>query len=234
MVALPSRSDMPEVLRQLFDEARRARLSVDTARYEVSGAKSGGLVRYQIAFPIVGPYPQIRAFLDSTLASMPAVAVTDLLLERKSVSNAEVEAQVRMTAHAAGPGTTELSGGGAAIALTGHATSDRVVARAYAAALFAPHSWYVRPPPPPPPPPLVEPPLPEPSAPALPYTFVGSFAPGGDAPVFFLSRGDRMIDARVGDRLDGVYQLESATGGQLVFVYLPLHIRQTLAIGATK
>ena len=104
--------------------------------------------------------------------------------------------------------------------------SDRVVASTHAAALFAQHSWYVAPPPPPP---AAPPPPPEPTAPPFPYTLVGSYAPEGDAPVFFLARGDRVIDARVGDKLDGVYQLESAGGDQLVFVYLPLNIRQNLA-----
>ncbi|HEX9051766.1 MAG TPA: hypothetical protein VF841_14645, partial [Anaeromyxobacter sp.] len=108
---------------------------------------------------------------------------------------------------------------------------DRVVAPTNASALFAQHSWYVLPPAPLPPPP---PPPPEPTAPPFPYTFLGSFAPKGELPVFFLARGDRLIDARVGDRLDGVYQLESAAGGQLVFVYIPLDVRQTLAAGASK
>jgi hypothetical protein len=110
-------------------------------------------------------------------------------------------------------------------------TSDRVVAPTHVAALFARHSWYVAPPPKPPPPP---PPPPEPRAPPFPYTFVGSFAPAGDPPVYFLKRGDRVIDAHVGDKLDGVYQLESAARGQLVFVYLPLDVRQTLAAGAPR
>ena len=52
--------------------------------------------------------------------------------------------------------------------------------------------------------------------------------------MFYLAHGDRIVDARVGDKLDGVYQLESAAGGQLVLVYLPLNIRQTLATGASK
>jgi hypothetical protein len=43
-----------------------------------------------------------------------------------------------------------------------------------------------------------------------------------------------VVDARVGDRLDGVYQFESAAGGQLVFVYLPLDTRHRLAAGASK
>lgn len=108
--------------------------------------------------------------------------------------------------------------------------SSRVIASTHAAALFARHSWYVAPPPKPPPPP---PPPPEPKAPPLPYTLVGSYAPAGDPPVFFLKRGDRVVDAHVGDRLDGVYQLESAAGGQLVFVYLPLNTRQTIPAGAS-
>jgi hypothetical protein len=62
---------------------------------------------------------------------------------------------------------------------------------------------------------------------------VGSFTPEGDQPVYFLSRGDRVIDAHVGDRLDGVYEFESAAGGHLVFVYLPLNVRQTLAARAS-
>lgn len=110
--------------------------------------------------------------------------------------------------------------------------SDRVVAPTYAAALLAQHSWYVPPPPPPAAPP---PPPPEPTAPPLPYTLVGSYAPDGVPPVYFLAHGDRVIDARIGDRLEGVYQLESAAGGQLVFVYLPLNIRQNLAAtGASR
>jgi hypothetical protein len=114
------------------------------------------------------------------------------------------------------------------------AAPARVVAPTHAPALFAQHSWYVPPPPGPPPPPAQPPPPPDPTAPPFPYTFVGSFAPQGDLPVFFLSRGDRVIDARVGDRLDGVYQFESASGGQLVFVYLPLNIRQSLAVGVSR
>ncbi|MBS0375958.1 MAG: secretion system X translation initiation factor [Proteobacteria bacterium] len=98
-----------------------------------------------------------------------------------------------------------------------------------AGALFATHSWYV---PPPPPPPVAAAPPPAPTAPPFPYTFVGSFTPSGAATVYFLARADRVTDAHVGDRLDGVYVLESATPAGLVFNYLPLDIRQTVPTGA--
>jgi hypothetical protein len=110
-----------------------------------------------------------------------------------------------------------------------HSIPQRVAEAPLAAALFSPHSWHVNPPPPPPaPPPAPEPP----TAPPFPYTFVGAFTPSGDKTVFFLSHADRVIDVRVGDRLDGIYDFESADAGQLTFNYLPLNIRQTLSSGA--
>jgi hypothetical protein len=95
--------------------------------------------------------------------------------------------------------------------------------------LFATHTWRVLPPPPPPPPPA---PPPVPTAPPFPYTFVGAYTAENTKTVFFLSHADRVIDAHVGDRIDGVYDFESADAGQLVFNYLPLNIRQSLSAGA--
>ena len=106
--------------------------------------------------------------------------------------------------------------------------ASRIADASRADELFAPHSWYIPPPPPPPPPPA---PAAEPSAPPFPYTFIGAYTPEGGRSVYFLSRGDRVIDARVGDRLDGVYDFESADSGQLVFNYLPLNIRQPINPG---
>ena len=255
--ALPARTDMPAILRQLFGKVGQAGLAVDTGKYEISATGSSGVVRYQIAFPVTGPYPQIRTLIDAVLAAMPAVALSDLVLDRKSIGDAAVEAQIRLTVYTAPTSTLRVPGAGSETAVPvlqaspGAATdlglapatvqaraararpsSDRIVAPTQAAALFAPHSWFV--PPPPPPPPVAPPPPPEPTAPPFPYLLIGSFTPQEHPPVFFLSRGDRVIDARVGDRLDGVYQFESAAGGQLVFVYLPLNLRQTLAGGVPE
>jgi hypothetical protein len=109
-------------------------------------------------------------------------------------------------------------------------TEERAADTSHAAALFATHSWYV---PPPPPPPVAPPPPAAPEAPPFPYTFVGSYAPAGEQPVYFLSRADRVIDAHIGDRLDGVYDFESAESGSLVFKYLPLNIRQSVPTGVS-
>ena len=107
----------------------------------------------------------------------------------------------------------------------------RVVEGATPAALFASHSWYVAPPPPPA---VAAAPPPPPAAPPFPYTFVGSYAPAGEKPVFFLARADRVIDAHLGDRLDGVFEFEKVEAGQLIFNYLPLNIRQSLPAGVIQ
>ena len=107
---------------------------------------------------------------------------------------------------------------------------ERTADSSRAEALFAAHSWYVAPPPPPPAPPVPPPP---PQAPPFPYTFVGSYAPAGEQPVYFLAKADRVIDAHVGDRLDGIYAFESAESGNLVFNYLPLNIRQSVPTGVS-
>lgn len=230
MRALPARNDVAAMLRQLFATAAQARLAVDTGKYEVKSTRNGGLVRYQIAFPVSGPYPRIRAFLDATLARMPALAVTDLALERRSIGDADVEARLGMTVYTREGGARPAAtpGPGAVPDL------DRVVAPTHDGALFAQHSWYVAPPPPPPAAPPPPPPPVQPTAPPLPYAFLGRFAPGGDPPVFFLARGDRVLQVGVGDTIDGVYRLESATAAQLVFLYLPLDVRQLLQAGGSR
>lgn len=258
--ALPGRRDVPAILRRLFAEASREGLAVDIGKYDVRETKGTGLVRYQVSLPVTGPYPQIRQFIDATLAKMPAIALSELSLERKAIGERDVEARLQLTVftvEAGSPGArfqrssqrappTIAAKAAASVAGAGAQESPqpddeglapasaRVEPPTHEAALFAQHSWYVAPPPRKPDPPPQPPPPPEPTAPPLPYAFLGRFSPGGDSPVYVLARGDRVIQARVGDRLDGVYQLESADAAQLVFVYLPLNTRQFLKAGGSR
>jgi hypothetical protein len=142
------------------------------------------------------------------------------LVKARAQAVAKARAQARSKAVAVAAPKTLLSSG-------------RVVESTQAADLFAPHSWYV-PPPPPPPPMAQDLPPPGPTAPPLPYTFVGSYTPFGESSTYFLARGDRVIDAHVGDKLDGSLLVEKVEGGQIVFNYLPLNIRQTLPAGVVQ
>ncbi len=109
--------------------------------------------------------------------------------------------------------------------------AHRVAGAAADAALFATHSWYT---PPPAPPPtataaiVVAPPAP--TAPPLPFAYMGSYRRAGGKQVYFLTRNDRIYDVSAGDTLDGVYTFEGLSGANLVFTYKPLKVRQTLAV----
>jgi hypothetical protein len=112
------------------------------------------------------------------------------------------------------------------------ALAHRVVEQSASGSLFAVHSWYVAPPPPPPVAVSTAPVEPvKPVAPPLPFTYMGSYAPSGAKPVFFLTQGDRVYDVHIGDTLDGTYTVDSFTNGQLIFTYKPLNTQQQLTTG---
>jgi hypothetical protein len=94
---LPARGQMPQLLGILLQQAEAAQLSIETAKYETSSVKSGTLVRYRVAFPVEGSYPQVREFVDAVLKAMPALAIDQLSITRKAIGDATVEAQIRMT-----------------------------------------------------------------------------------------------------------------------------------------
>jgi hypothetical protein len=88
--------------------------------------------------------------------------------------------------------------------------------------LFASKSWYVPPPPPPPP---------KPTAPPLPFTFLGRLIEGDQAAVF-VSSGDRNQVLRVGDVVGGAWRVDAIEPTRMKFTYLPLNENQYLALGA--
>lgn len=96
--------------------------------------------------------------------------------------------------------------------------------------LFASHSWYVPPPPPPPVALAPPPPPPAPSAPPLPFQFLGKLDDSERLRVF-LARGERIHTVAEGDVIDGTYRVERITGTQMTLTYLPLNIAQTLPVG---
>ena len=97
--------------------------------------------------------------------------------------------------------------------------------------IFASHSWYVAPPPPVPVKEVVAPP-PVPTAPPLPFSYLGQVV-DDDRVQVILTRGDRVITLHPGDKIDQNYRLESFSEGVLTFVYVPLASKQTLAVGGT-
>ena len=109
--------------------------------------------------------------------------------------------------------------------------ADRIVKDTAANALFSAQSWYVAPPAPPPAAPAAYQPPPAPTAPALPFVFMGSYKSEGGGSTYFLTAGDRVYDVKVGDTLDNTYSVDGVKSGQLLLTYMPLKIQQSIAVG---
>ena len=170
------------------------------------------------------------------LAGIAAVVTAYVVFGPKDSDPVEPTRASGSAAHvrvaAAGPGASVS----APLARTLEQLAHRVVAGSGAGSLFAAHSWYVAPPPPPPPPPVETAPVepPKPTAPPLPYQYIGSYTPEGQKPVLFLSKGDRVFDVHVGDTLEETYTVDGFNKSQILLTYKPLNIQQQLIVGSTQ
>ncbi len=161
-----------------------------------------------------------------------ALAVAGFVAFGPSGSNTVEPARAPAAARAAPPEAVDRAAFGEPPPVGGIMTrlAHRVAGAAADAALFATHSWYT-----PPPPPrgggaatVIAPPVP--TAPPLPFAYMGSYRRDGGKQVYFLTRNDRIYDVSAGDTIDGVYTFEGLNGANLVFTYKPLKMRQTLAV----
>jgi hypothetical protein len=103
--------------------------------------------------------------------------------------------------------------------------------------LFASHSWILKPPPPPPTPalPVIAEPSPKPeppSAPPLPFRYLGQLDARAGAVVFLL-KGEDILMVRTGDSIENTYKVEAIAESAVEFIYLPLGTKQSLVIPAT-
>ncbi|OGT18536.1 MAG: hypothetical protein A2342_02335 [Gallionellales bacterium RIFOXYB12_FULL_54_9] len=92
---------------------------------------------------------------------------------------------------------------------------------------FAGKSWYV-PPPAPPPAPVQQVAPPVPTAPPLPFQYMGRMQEEGGKLIVYLSQGQRAYSVSQGDTLNGTYRLDKVASNHLVMTFLPMNIKQTL------
>jgi hypothetical protein len=91
--------------------------------------------------------------------------------------------------------------------------------------MFAGKSWYVAPPPPR---------AVSPSAPPMPFVYMGKLAEEGEKEVILLTRQNRSYAVREGDVLDKIYRVDEVRAPVMILTYLPLNIQQTIQIGESN
>jgi len=71
---------------------------------------------------------------------------------------------------------------------------------------------------------------PKPQAPPLPFAYMGKLV-DEDQTIVFLTKEDRNYILRQGDTVDGLYRVDAIDERAVSLTYLPLKIKQTLALG---
>jgi hypothetical protein len=68
-----------------------------------------------------------------------------------------------------------------------------------------------------------------PSAPPLPFTYIGRLIQDGKTEVFVV-RGDELISIAAGQNIDAQYRVDAISEARIAFTYLPLRTRQSLEL----
>jgi hypothetical protein len=95
VAALPTRSQIPGVISVVLQQAQQAGVPLDVGHYAFIPAKAGSVGRYELEFPVRASYPQVRDFINRTLTAVPAAGLDKLRIERKTVADQAVNADVR-------------------------------------------------------------------------------------------------------------------------------------------
>ena len=72
-------------------------------------------------------------------------------------------------------------------------------------------------------------PPPKPTAPPLPFAYLGKVIEDGKLSVF-LARGGENLSVGPGDTIDGEYRVDAVTDSEIRFTYLPLKTKQSLPL----
>jgi hypothetical protein len=80
---------------QIVTVAAAAGLTLDRGNYEFMATESGEVSRYRLDLPVRGSYPQVREFIENTLAAVPVAALENMRVERNAVADRTIAADLQ-------------------------------------------------------------------------------------------------------------------------------------------
>lgn len=92
----PSDQSVPDALRTIYHLGMAQNLQLEQAEYRVTLEGQSRLYRYDISFPVTGTYPEIRRFLRSVSAAVPAAALDKVTFEHRTGKRDLVQAKVSL------------------------------------------------------------------------------------------------------------------------------------------
>lgn len=92
----PSDRSVPDALRTIYHLGVAQHLQLEQAEYRVATEGQNRLYRYDISFPVVGTYPEIRKFLRSVSKAVPAAALDKVAFEHRAGKRGQVQAKISL------------------------------------------------------------------------------------------------------------------------------------------
>lgn len=92
----PQDKDLPQTMEKIFNFALSHGIGLEQGEYKVTRDIEGGLVRFQMTFPVKGDYPRIRKYLTALLADIPTLSLQQVQFKRQKVGDAMVEANIKL------------------------------------------------------------------------------------------------------------------------------------------
>ena len=90
----PVTARVPDLLKNIFEAAEHAELSLETGEYALLHSESDRLARYRVALPVKGSFAQIIRFMDVVLKDMPTIALESANFKRENIDDAVVSAKL--------------------------------------------------------------------------------------------------------------------------------------------
>ena len=95
--SLPGRRDIPHIMGSIVTIAAASGLELARGSYEYAAPDGGAIGRYRMTLPIDGSYPQVRMFVENLLAAEPAISLDNMRIERDTVSDQVIAADLRFS-----------------------------------------------------------------------------------------------------------------------------------------
>ena len=93
---IPSDSEISQAVRQVYRISAEQGLQLDQAEYRMATEGQGRLLRYEVAFPVVGTYPQIRLFLRQVSSKVPFAVPDKVNFDYQDPKSGQVRATIRL------------------------------------------------------------------------------------------------------------------------------------------
>jgi Tfp pilus assembly protein PilO len=99
MSGIPAQKDMPLLVKEVVQTARKSNLSVAAVNYDIPQRESGELAMLAFSFPAEGKYPDLKRFVYDVETSDRLIGIQDLKLEMEKNS---VKLQMKLMTYVRG------------------------------------------------------------------------------------------------------------------------------------